>query len=216
MSAHKLPLDYELVSPWGRIKLAPAKDDDNLDMIALRIDPETRRYLPYMPADLTLEQWKQRRKERSDSKETWDLNIYFTSQEDCSTNSSGQTSSFVGECGVSHIDFANKTGEVGVIIRSDLYRKFIATETLYCNLVLAFEHPQLELHRVSFVTAAINVRMRNWLERFGIALEYRKKDAWSDGEGGRLDVVVYTIFRRDWPALKDRMKEELDRRLLNH
>lgn len=215
MGAHKLPPDYEFISPWGRIKLAPAKDDDNLDMIALRIDPETRKYLPYMPADLTLGQWKQRRKERSENKETWDLNIYFTSR-DSSTNTLGQISSFIGECGVTHIDFVNKTGEVGIMIRPDLYRKFIATEALYCNLVLAFEHPQLELHRASFVTAAINVRMRNWLERFGIALECRLKEGWSDGEGGRLDVVVYTIFRRDWPALKGRVKEELDRRLLGY
>lgn len=227
MSTSPWPPDCVFVSRWGRIKLVPPKDEDDPDIVALRNDPETRKYLPFMPADLTVEQWRQRRGERFGSRDNWDLNIHFTSEkppngirvndtdklEQLETSTS-MSSSFVGVCGIFRIDGTNKTGDVGILIRPDLYRNFIATEALYCNLVLAFEYPQLELYRVSFITGATNVRMRNWLERFGIALEYRKKEAWSDGQGGRLDVVVYTILRPDWSALKSRLKEELDKRLL--
>lgn len=215
-SSHWPPTDT-FISRWGRIKLVPPEDKDDLDIVALRTDPETRRYLPSMPADLTLEQWKQRRKKSSQNEECWDLNIHFTSaQADTRQNdnsASGGNNTFVGVCGVFRIDGGNKTADVGILIRPELYRNYIATEALYCNLVLAFEHPRLELYRVQFVTAALNVRMRGWLERFGIAIDYRMREAWSDGKGGRMDAVVYSIFKPDWPALKDRLKRELDARL---
>lgn len=171
MSTSQWPPDYVFISRWGRIKLAPPRDEDDADVVALRNHSETRRYLPYMPSDLTVDQWRQRRRERT-SKETWDLNIHFTSENSPSTEiasddkqletSSSLSSSFVGVCGVFRIDGANKAGEVGIIIRPDLYRNFIATEALYCNLVLAFEHPQLDLYRVSFVTGAKEGSVVGW------------------------------------------------------
>lgn len=211
MSSSQWPPQDIHFSPWGRIKLIPLDEKDDSNIVTLRTDPETRRYLPYMPADLTSEQWKERREERSRNKKVWDLNIHITSEH--IPRLSGTKECFAGECGVSAIDRANKSGEIGILIRSDLYRNYIATEALYCNLVLAFEHPELELYRVEFVTAQFNVRMRGWLERFGIGMEYTKKEAWSDGQGGRLDVVVYVVLRPDWPALKARLKDELDVRI---
>ena len=80
-------------------------------------------------------------------------------------------------------------------------------------LLHSFEHPDLKLHRVQFVTSLINVQMRGWLESFGVEVEYRMREAWVDGQGSWLDIVGYSILESEWPRLKARMGRKLTARL---
>lgn len=213
MTSLQWPPREPLVSPWGRIELVSPEDKDDPKIVALRTHPESRRYPPPTSPDLLLELWRTTRQARLRNVECWDLNIKFTSEYTVANKDIPGGDPFIGVCGIFRINREMKTTDIGILIRPDLYRLFIATETLYCLFVAAFEHPQLQLYRVEVITGVTNIRMRGWLDRFGLLVESIKKEALSDGEGGRLDAAVYAILKPNWPALKARLKEELDTRL---
>ena len=192
-----------LKSPWGRIVLAPPQPEYDTDVAALRSDADALRYLPSMPKSVTAEEWRTKREAQATDDEIWSFYIHLA----------GPAPAFVGQCALWRIDLPNRAAEIGICVSPRVHRRGIATEALYVVLSHAFEHPDLRLHRVQFVTGATNVQMRGWLEGFGIAVEHRLREAWSDGRGGWLDNVGYSILEGEWPALKTTLEARLAARL---
>jgi RimJ/RimL family protein N-acetyltransferase len=187
--------------------LTPPGPEDDAVVAAVRSDPETLRYLPFMPTSMSADEWRAEREANSANDEIWKFHVHLANPE------TAQPALFVGQCGIMRIDAPNRCADIGIIIPSRLHRTGIATEALYLTLSHAFEHPDLKLHRVQFVTSSTNVQMRGWLERFGIEVEYRMREAWTDGQGGWLDSMGYSILEVEWPPLKAKMEEKLSARL---
>lgn len=200
----------EIMSPWRRLVLIPPGPKDDVVVAAVRSDPETLRYLPFMPKSMSAAEWGAKREAHSANDEICNFHIHLAAPLEVTARDS---TSFVGQCGIMHIDTSNHCADIGIIIPSTAHRTGIATEAIYMTLSLAFEHPHLKLHRVQFVTASTNVQMRGWLESFGIEVEYRMREAWTDGREGWLDSVGYSILETEWPPLKARMEEKLSTRL---
>ena len=95
----------------------------------------------------------------------------------------------------------------------DLFRSGVATETLYLVLKLAFEDANLRMHRVIFETSPQNVRMRAWLERFGIYHEFTFREAWKAVDKDEWeDVVGYSILEREWKeSIKGKLEDHINR-----
>lgn len=193
--------------------LVPPSSEDDAAVAAIRSDPETLRYLPFMPKSMSAQEWRAKREANSANDEIWDFHIHRAGPEPGQLLVGQLVTSFVGQCALLHIDEPNRCADIGIIIPSSLHRIGIAAETLYMTLSHAFEHPDLKLHRVQFVTSSNNVKMRGWLEGFGIQLEYRMREAWIDGQGSWLDSVGYSVLETEWPQLKARMGEKLTSRL---
>jgi len=191
-------------SPWNRLSLFPPEAKDDIHAAALRSNPEAIRYLPFLPQSIMPEEWRIKRETRSTNEEIWDFHIH------CLSHVSSDKSSFIGQCCLVRIDMANRSSEVGILISPEWHRSKVASEALYMTLKQAFEYPELKMHRVQFVTAFDNVQMRGWLESFGVKMEYRLREAWTNGKGGWIDCVNYSILESEWPALKQKLEEKLN------
>ncbi|KAF8574724.1 acyl-CoA N-acyltransferase [Ramaria rubella] len=204
-----------LKSPWGRLVLLPPRPEDDDDAAALRSDPEALRHLLFMPRSMTQDEWRTIREKRDADDTVWNAHVHFVTPPRLlsQTHSSTPLSTSAGQVGIMNINTVNRSGEAGLILSSAYHRTGIATEALYLTLREGFENPDLKLHRVHFVVSVDNVAMRGWLERFGVELESRMREAWSDGEGGWVDTVIYSILEGEWPALKGRLEEKLTARL---
>jgi len=157
---------------------------------------------------VSAEEWKKVREERALSK--WDFHARLVKLNE---QSELPAYAFAAQCTIMHIDETNKSAELGLIVRPDLHRTGIATEMLYLLLRLAFEHPDLKLHRAYFTTGYSNVQMKGWFEAYGILQEFRLREAWSDGKGGYVDAVGYSVLDWEWGDLKERLERKLDARL---
>ncbi|KAF8573446.1 hypothetical protein K439DRAFT_1625083 [Ramaria rubella] len=165
---------------------------------------------------MTAEQCRVQREARAASAEVWDFSIHLSPlppAQSSSLSSQSPSQTFAGYMGLRFLDLSSRTGDAGITVVSSLCRTGLATETLYMLLAHAFEYPGLQLHRVQFVTAAENVGMRGWLEGCGVPVEYRMREAFPDGRGGRMDGVGYSVLEGEWPALKERLRERLVMRL---
>ncbi|KAF8573426.1 acyl-CoA N-acyltransferase [Ramaria rubella] len=199
-----------LKSPWGRVVLTRPSPEDDEATAALRSDPETLRYIPFHPP-MTVEQCRALRETRAASAEVWDFSMHLTSLLPSAKSPSPQSPSqtFAGYGGLTFLDLSNRTGEAGIMVVPSLYRTGLATETFYMILAHAFEYPGLQLHRMQFRTTAENVRMRGWLEGCGVPVEYRMREVFPNGRGGRMDVLGYSVLEGEWPALKAKLEERL-------
>ncbi|KAF8514289.1 acyl-CoA N-acyltransferase [Gautieria morchelliformis] len=198
--------EVQLNSPWGRLILIPPGPEDDVQVAALRSDPDALRYLSFMPKTTSVEECREKREALSATDNAWPFHIHINLP-------SPSASAFAGQCAILRMDITHRSTEIGIMINSALHRTGIATEALYMILSHAFEYPDLKLHRVQFLTSSSNVPMRGWLESFGIQLEYRQREAWINGEDGWQDVVGYSILETEWSPLKARMQEKLTARL---
>ncbi|KIJ53702.1 hypothetical protein M422DRAFT_25518 [Sphaerobolus stellatus SS14] len=219
-SANRWP-PLTILSPWKRIALVStslAGSEDDIEVAAMRSDPRTRLYLPFMPLRITPDEWRVIREDRAKKDDTCDFHARFvmpSSSNQDPLSESGSLSLLAAQATIMEINLVNRSGELGLIVKPELHRSGIATELLYLLLRHAFEHPGLKLHRACFVTGKDNVQMKGWLEAFGIEQEFRFREAWSDGKGGYVDAVGYSILDREWPELKERLEVYLDKRLGN-
>ncbi|KAF7360221.1 Acyl-CoA N-acyltransferase [Mycena venus] len=193
-------LNESLTSLSGRVRLAPPSESDDAFFATVRCHPETRRYLPFFPAHCTPDDARARRLSREPNKAIVDFSIYALTP--------GSPPKYAGNTTLFNIDETFKTGETGACISPELFGQGIATDALHTVLTYAFE--ERKLHRVVFQTAAYNVRMRSWLERFGATLEGTLREGWADGEGGYMDGCLYSILEHEW---RQNVKAKLEGRM---
>ncbi|KAJ7506569.1 acyl-CoA N-acyltransferase [Mycena galericulata] len=130
---------------------------------------------------------------------------------DAAASAEQPASKFVGTTGIFHIDKANKSCEVGILISPEYFRGGLATDALYTVLVWVFE--ERKEHRAVFQTGADNLAMRGWLESAGASLEGTQRALWADPTtGGYTDVCLFSILEEDWvTTVKGRLEARMNR-----
>ncbi|KAJ6472646.1 acyl-CoA N-acyltransferase [Mycena vulgaris] len=181
-------LDDSLPSKSERIALVPPHETADAAVAALRCHPETRRYLPFFPDHVSVEEARELRLTRASDPASLDFTIYALPP--------GSPPQFVGTTGIHRINNTHKSCEVGILIRPEYFRGGLATDALYTALAYAFE--ELKLHRAAFLTGVDNVGMRGWLDRTGATMEGINRESWPDGNGGFTDVCMYSILEWEW------------------
>ncbi|KDR75775.1 hypothetical protein GALMADRAFT_248462 [Galerina marginata CBS 339.88] len=190
-----------LESPWKRIKLVPPSPSDDEAVAYCRTHPITRRFLRFLPEQMTVEEVRARRETRAEDKRMLDLHIHLCSEDG--------TTRFAGMSGYFNIDEFHSSCEAGIIISPDLQGINLATEVFYVLLRYIFE--EKKFHRVVFETSADNTGMQGWLEKVACArLEAQRKECWKLLDGTFADVKGYAILDREW---KDNIKMRLEVRM---
>ena len=108
----------------------------------------------------------------------------------------------VGLGGFNRLDHEHKTGEFGLALAPAAWGSGAAAEFHLIGLGYGFR--VLGLHRVEFVTARENVRMRGFFEKSGIPLESVKREATRTGRRWT-DNCVYALLASRWPAVRRRL-----------
>lgn len=198
--------DTALVSPTGRIHLAPPNAADDESVSILRSHPETRRYLRFWPEAVTAEDVRKKREERAEDDRIADFYIHV--QNILTPDSKRE---FAGICGIFDIDTLMRSCCIGIAISPAYYQMGIGTETLYTLMRYTFE--DRGLHRGVYETGVDNVAMRRWLEDVaGVKQEFRLREAWVDGERW-IDVAGYSVLEWEWMGgVKDRLEKRLSKR----
>ena len=195
-----------LVSPTRRVKLIPPNPADDEAVSILRSHPITRRYLPFLPPDLSIESIRLRREERAEDPDLVDFYIYTL------TEDAPESYAFAGIAGIFKIEAEHASCETGIILSPELHRAGYATEAMY--LVLEYAFGEWGMHRMTFETAEANEAMRGWLERvLGATLEARKRECWRGLDGTYLDVFSYSILEWEW---RGGVREKLERLISGH
>jgi N-acetyltransferase len=121
------------------------------------------------------------------------------------------TNRAVGSTRFGNIDIYNRHVEIGwTWIGKEWQRTVVNTEAKYLMLTHAFE--KLGCIRVEFKTDSLNQRSRNAILRIGAAEEGTFRNHMIV-QGGRFRHSVYfSIIDSEWPAVKERLEEKLNRR----
>lgn len=116
----------------------------------------------------------------------------------------------IGSTRFANADAANRRVEIGWTWISPAYQRTpVNTEAKYLMLRHAFE--TLDCNRVELKTDALNDTSRRAIQRIG-AREEGTLRSHMVVAGGRLrDTVYYGIIREEWPGVKARLEERLDR-----
>lgn len=185
-----------LFSPSKRFRFNAPLEADDVQVAALRSDPDILKFLRFM-SPTTVPAVAERRLTRSKDARILDYNVFLDS-----------TGELVGMTGVFHIDETQKSCETGILVCPRLHGKGASTEILYTLLRHIFE--ERGFHRTVFQTSEDNLPMRGWLEKAaGARLEATRVDAWTDSAEGWVTVKEYAILDREWPEMKERLEKRM-------
>ncbi|KAI3618722.1 ribosomal-protein-alanine acetyltransferase [Moniliophthora roreri] len=196
------PHNIVLKSRTSRLRLEPAAEVNDEANAKIRMHPETRRYLRYLPEHFTTEEAQRLRESRVADPAVLEFNIYVKDKDG--------NDRFAGGTLIFHIEEQHRSCEAGIILSPEVHRGGVATDVFYTLLSYIFE--ERKMHRVTFETGSDNLAMRGWLEKVaGARIEAQRLECWIDPvSGGYSDVTGYAILEWEW---KDRIKERLENRL---
>jgi RimJ/RimL family protein N-acetyltransferase len=103
----------------------------------------------------------------------------------------------VGKIGLWRWQRAHSRGEIGFILRRDLWRQGLASEAL--GAVVRFGFSRLELHSVEAQLDGANDGSARTLERAGFVREGRLRQSYFDGRSFR-DTLIYGLLAAEWRA----------------
>ena len=116
----------------------------------------------------------------------------------------------VGSTRFGNIDVPNKHVEIGwTWLSPEWQRTYVNTEAKLLMLTHAFE--VWNCIRVEFKTDALNERSRNAIGRLGATEEGIFRNHMITESGRFRDSVYFSIIDSEWPALKDKLEQMLDR-----
>lgn len=107
------------------------------------------------------------------------------------------------------IDRPNRAVEVGTWIDSEYWRSPVNTEAKLLMLQYAFEEEGV--HRLQFKTDSRNVRSQVAIERLGAVPEGALREAHLVRGNYFRTSLYYSILAPEWPAVKRRLEEKLER-----
>jgi len=107
------------------------------------------------------------------------------------------------------IDRPNKAVEIGTWIDSKYWRTPINTEAKLLMLRYAFEEEGI--HRLQLKTDSRNTRSRIAIERLGAVAEGEFREAHLVQGNYYRTSLYYSILASEWPAVKRRLEERLER-----
>lgn len=116
----------------------------------------------------------------------------------------------IGSTRFGNISTADKRAEIGwTWIAPEFQRTFVNTEAKYLMLRHAFE--AWRCNRVEFKTDALNEKSRNAILRLGAVQEGIFRQHVVTYSGRLRDSVYFSIINTEWPDVKARLEEKLDR-----
>ncbi|MCI0541624.1 MAG: GNAT family N-acetyltransferase [Verrucomicrobiales bacterium] len=105
------------------------------------------------------------------------------------------TKTMIGDCGLHCQQEDPRQMELGITLAPDHQGRGYATEALLC--VLGFIFDNLDIHRVSAITAAENLAAASLFKRLGFRQEAHFIDhRWIKGGWG--NEFVFALLRREW------------------
>ena len=133
---------------------------------------------------------------------TSDVSIIFTVVH-------SETDEVMGSTRLYHLDFVNKSCEIGSTFYGEIYqRTHVNTTTKW--LLLTYVIETLGMIRVQFKTDVENVRSQNAIERIGAIKEGILRNERIRSTGIPRDAVVYSITNEDWHQLKKQIKIKMN------
>lgn len=119
-----------------------------------------------------------------------------------------RTDKIIGTTRYLNVDAKNKRLEIGSTWYSKSYqRTAVNTECKHLLLQHAFE--KLDCIAVEFRTNWFNHRSRNAITRIGAKQDGILRNHYIDNEGLLRDTVVFSIVRKEWPAVKTSLEFEM-------
>jgi RimJ/RimL family protein N-acetyltransferase len=110
-----------------------------------------------------------------------------------------------------NVDAANKRVEIG----STWYRKAVQRTSLntHCKLaLLAHAFDTLDCIAVEFRTGFFNTASRNAIQRLGAKLDGILRSHQRLPDGSLRDTVVYSIIASEWPAVRNHLNWQIEKR----
>lgn len=118
--------------------------------------------------------------------------------------------SIVGTTRIASIDAANKSCEIGSTFYAEsVQRSPVNTAVKYMLLKHCFE--ELGMIRVQFKTDGENGRSQKALERIGAIKEGVLRNERIRSTGKPRDAVLYSIIDREWPDIKGKLLEYMNK-----
>jgi RimJ/RimL family protein N-acetyltransferase len=100
---------------------------------------------------------------------------------------------------------ANRVGEIGYWVRSDLTGEGIGTEVTARTIQLGFD--ELNYHKIVLRIAVGNERSDRIAKRLGFTLEGTLRHEVKVGDVW-LDHTTWSLLETEWPAVKDQLAEQ--------
>lgn len=196
----KIPIDLTLNG--SLVVLRPPMETDYPALQVILGDPMTMRYLQFLvqcdQGGMTIEKISNRyAKFILEQKDQTRANFIIRSR---------KNNDIVGSCSLKNIDLDHRNAEFGIIVHHAYWGKGIAAESHLLTLEYGFE--KLGLHRIEFITLAINKQMRGFFDRAGISFEGTKKDLFIEN-GKFVDGTTHVVLEKDWKSVKDSLKNRI-------
>src|ERR1700753_3571499 len=110
-----------LTSPTRSLILIypPPKNDDAI-VHAMYTHPIVLKYLPFVSPNASPEWFSARGEQKAKDPEIIDFRIHRTGTQSEDT--------FLGTCGIQHLDRVNRSAEIGIVVSPSAHRKGVATQ----------------------------------------------------------------------------------------
>lgn len=146
--------------------------------------PDLAPWLPWCHQDYSLEEskeWISVQIQKRKNKEEFEFAIF----DNCGT--------FLGGCGLNHIDWKEKTANLGYWVRSSAMGQGIAVKAV--KLLSDWSFQNTELVQLEIKCAVGNMRSQRVAEKAG-ASKVGIRPAYFEMKGNKYDAIVYTIQRK--------------------
>lgn len=100
---------------------------------------------------------------------------------------------------------ANRIGEIGYWVRSDLTGEGIGTEVTGRTVQIGFE--ELNYHKIILRIAVGNERSDRIAKRLGFTFEGTLRDEVKVGDGW-IDHTAWSLLENEWPSVKDALQSD--------
>ncbi|MEX1191039.1 MAG: GNAT family protein [Brumimicrobium sp.] len=171
-----------------QLHIRPIHTNDAKALYKYRSDPETYKYLSFIPQDISdVEQFIKKSAKEIDVSGTWFQFVILLKD----------TKSIIGDIGVHFLgnDTENKQVEIGYTLDRDFRNNGYATEAL--SAVIDYLFSSLNKHRITASIDPINKPSIQLIERLGFRKEaHFKKSLLFHGKW--VDDLVYAILAKEW------------------
>lgn len=182
--------------PGKLVRLRPVEKADLLQFVQWFADPEFRWFVAmYQPVSMEQEEGWFQRTMSSGETQPWAIEARDAT---ASGNRGSDRWNLIGSCGFHHIDWRNRSGEIGIIIGDkECWGRGYGTDATRVLVSWGFEI--LNLNRIHLRVYADNPRAIRCYEKVGFQTEGRLRDD-DYRNGAYRDTIVMSILRREWPT----------------
>jgi ribosomal-protein-alanine N-acetyltransferase len=195
-----IALDLQLEGPG--VLLRPSTAADYRDHQRILSDAVNMEFLRFManPRGWSIEQVREREQAFARLR-SQQRGVEFTVVE-------RKSQAVVGSCGFHLLSQLNRNAAFGLILDHSVWGKGVSAE---CHL-LCFDWAfgEQRIHRIEMETHEGNLRMRGFIERVEVPLEFVRKDVWLE-EGKFHSSCGYAFYEAQWPSVRQRLAAIRDR-----